>query len=81
MCSIQCTVAFGASTEDKKQNYVTFIGSFLDQSADVWGSSWSVQNARDLERCQKNALQLIDSQYSGYKTSPTKLYISEISNI
>ena len=72
MCLLRAAVGFGASLEDKKTIYITFIRSILEQSAVVWGSSLLVQNAFDLERCQKNSLRLIDSQYMEYEKSLKK---------
>ena len=80
MCLLRTAVAFGASTEDKKIIYITFIRSILEQSAVVWGSSLSVQNINDLERCQKNSLRLIDSHYSDYEKSLSKLNLRKLSD-
>ena len=40
--------AFGASIDDKKQIYIMYVRSLLEQSATVWHSSLSAQNRRDL---------------------------------
>ena len=73
MCLLPAAVEFGASIEDKKTIYITFIRNILEQSAVVWGS---VQTSAHLERCQRNSVRLIDTQYTDYETSLSKLKLS-----
>ena len=69
-------VCFGASTDDKKQIYIMYVRSLLEQSAIVWHSSLSAQNRRDIERVQKSAIRIIlGNQYVGYKKSLEQLGI------
>ena len=78
MCLLRTAVEFGASIEDKKTIDITFIRNILEQSAVVWGS---VQNSAHLERCQRNSVRLIDTQYTDYETSLSKLKLSKLSVI
>ena len=45
--------SFGAPIQDLKDIYILFIRSLLEQSATVWHSSLTEENAEDLERVQK----------------------------
>ena len=49
---------FGAPSEDLKSIYIAYIRSILEQSVVVWHASLTAQNIEDLERIQKNALNL-----------------------
>ena len=51
--------SFGTPPEDLKLIYILFVRSILEQSATVWHSSLSQENANDLERVQKSALKII----------------------
>ena len=52
---------------DMKQVYITFVGSLLEQSSNVWHSSLTQQNEIDLERVQKIALKIIlKDKYTSY---------------
>ena len=53
---------FASSIEDKKNIYVLYVRSILEQSSGVWQSSLSKENAEDLERVQKAALRIIIDQ-------------------
>ena len=50
---------FASSIEDKKNIYVLYVRSILEQSSVVWHSSLTKENAEDLERVQKAALRII----------------------
>ena len=69
---------FGASEEDKKTVYILFVRSLLEQSAVVWGSSLTLENKEDLERCQRNSVRLIDKQYQSYEKSLIKLKLKTL---
>ena len=69
---------FGASEEDKKTVYILFVRSLLEQSAVVWGSSLTLENKEDLERCQRNSVRLIDKQYQTYEKSLIKLKLKTL---
>ena len=63
---------FGTPPEDMKR-------SLLDQSATVWHSSISLENAEDLERVQKSALKVIlQDQYKGYKNALNRLDLESL---
>ena len=51
--------SFGTSVEEKKNIYILFIRSILEQSSVVWHSSLTKENEEDLERVQKSALKII----------------------
>ena len=58
---------FTKSVEDKKEIYVLYIRSILEQSAIVWHSSLTEENQEDLERVQKSAFKVILKQkYKSY---------------
>ena len=72
--------SFGAPIQDLKDIYILFIRSLLEQSATVWHSSLTAENAEDLERVQKNALRIIlKDQYKTYKHALAKLGLEELS--
>ena len=54
--------------EDLKVIYYLYIRSLLEQSSVVWGSSISLENQKQLERIQKNAVRIIlKKEYTTYK--------------
>ena len=66
--------SFGTPPEDMKTIFILFIRSLFEQSATVWHSSLSQENANDLERVQKSAMKLIlQDQYKGYKNALNRL--------
>ena len=72
--------SFGAPIQDLKDIYILFIRSLLEQSATVWHSSLTEENAQDLERVQKNALRIIlKDQYKTYKHALAKLGLEKLS--
>ena len=74
MTLLQKVASFGASREDLKQIYITFIRSQLEQSCVVWNSSLSEKNCSDLERVQKSAIKIIMGQhYKSYEDSLLEL--------
>ena len=52
--------SFTCSKEDKREIYILYIRSILEQSSVVWHSSLTKQNEEDLERVQKSAVKLIN---------------------
>ena len=52
-------VEFSKSKEEKKNIYVLYVRSILEQSCVVWHSSLTQENSNDLERVQKAAVQII----------------------
>ena len=47
---------FTSSKEEKKNIYVLYVRSILEQSCVVWHSSLTIENSDDLERVQKAAI-------------------------
>ena len=50
---------FSTSIEEKKNIYILYIRSILEQSSVVWHSSLTREKAEDLERVKKNAVRII----------------------
>ena len=74
------TSNFGASTEDLKQIYTTFIRSVLEQSCAVWHSSLTQEDSDNLERVQRSAVKLIlNNQNIDYNLALAKLKMDNLS--
>ena len=72
-------IQFGASTEDLKLIYFSYIRSQLEQTSTLWHSSLTQQNINDLERIQKTAIKIIlRNQYNGYDKSLIKLDMEKL---
>ena len=72
-------VSFGASENDLKTVYISFIRSLLEQSATVWNSSLTQKNIEDLERIQKTAFKVIlQNKYKNYRNALNKLEMSTL---
>ena len=70
---------FGTPTEDLKTIYILFIRSILEQSATLWHSSLTKENATDLERVQKSAVKLIlKDKYRGYEKGLAELGLENL---
>ena len=69
---------FTKPKKDKLQIYKVYIGSVLEQSSVVWGSSLSKKNERDLERVQKAAVMLIMGKYDSYEESLKSLKLQSL---
>ena len=70
---------FTKETSDLKTIYITFIRPVLEQSAPVWHSSLTAENASDLERIQKAAVHLIMGiRYEDYHSSLKKLKLETL---
>ena len=73
--------SFGAPIQDLKEIYILFVRSLLEQSATVWHSSLTQENAEDIERVQKNAMRIIlRDQYQTYKKALAKLGLDNLSD-
>ena len=73
--------SFGAPVQDLKEIYILFIRSLLEQSATVWHSSLTQENAEDLERVQKIALRIIlKDKYQTYKKALAKIGLDKLSD-
>ena len=54
--------------EERKEIYILYVRSILEQSCVVWNSSITVENSDDLERVQKAALRIIvGKNYTNYE--------------
>ena len=51
--------SFGTSLEERRNIYILFIRSVLEQSCVVWHSGLTKENEDDLERVQKSAVRII----------------------
>lgn len=60
--------SFGTSLEEKKEIYILYIRSILEQSCIVWYSKLTDENTTDLERVQKSSVRLIlNKSYDNYE--------------
>ena len=72
---------FGTSISEKKNIYILFIRSILEQSCVVWHSSLTTENSENLERIQKSALKVIlGKQYSNYENALEKCDLQPLSD-
>ena len=72
---------FGASIEDMKQIYTTFIRSVLETSSSVWHKSLTRENEIDLERIQKSAFRIIlGDKYISYENALYALDMETLKN-
>ena len=60
---------FGASIEDMKMIYISYVRSVLEQSCVVWNYSLTNQNVTDIERIQKSAFKIIFKNNQSYAKS------------
>ena len=71
--------SFGTPSKDLRELYFIFVRSILEQSATVWHSSLTQENANDLERVQKSALRIIlGERYKSYKEGLAQLEIETL---
>ena len=71
--------SFGASENDLKQIYFSYVRSILEQSSNVWHTSLSEENEAHLERIQKSALKIIlKGQYINYEQACDQLNITNL---
>ena len=71
--------SFGASENDLKEIYFSYIRSILEQSSNVWHTSLSEENEAHLERIQKSALRIIlKGKYSSYQQACNQLNITDL---
>ena len=65
---------FTTSKEEKKNIYILFVRSILEQSCVVWHSSLTQENSDDLERVQKGAVRIIlGGNYEDYEEALIKI--------
>ena len=73
--------SFGASIEDLKTVYITFVRSILEQSAVVWHSSLTEENKQDLERIQRSAVLIMMGQkFKSYSKSLLFLDLEDLNS-
>ena len=73
--------SFDTPEDDLVNVYILFIRSLLEQSAVVWHSSLTQENAQDLERIQKSAMKVILGQsYISYEKSLAKLGLESLND-
>ena len=73
---------FSTSIEDKKEIYVLYVRSVLEQSSVVWHSSLTKENCEDLERVQKCAVRIIlGKEYSNYENYEDALARANLENL
>ena len=70
---------FTTSVEEKREIYIMYIRSILEQSSVVWHSSLSSENAEDLERVQKATVRLIlGNKYENYEDGLIKANVDSL---
>ena len=71
--------AFTTSVEEKKNIYVLYVRSILEQSSVVWHNSLTQENSDDLERVQKSAVRIIlGKSYDSYEEALEKVDIESL---
>ena len=66
--------SFGTSIDEKKNIYILYIRSILEQSCVVWHSSLTAEDSNSLERIQKSAVKIIlGKQYKNYEEALEKI--------
>ena len=72
--------AFNPPIEDLKQIYISYIRSILEQSSNVWHTSLSIENSKNIERVQKSACKLIlKHDYNTYEHALQVLDLQKLS--
>ena len=62
--------SFGASWNDLKTIYISYIRSILEQNCTVWHSGLSAENSANIERLQKTSLKIIlKDEYKSYENA------------
>ena len=70
---------FSSSIDDKREIYILYIRSILEQSSVVWHSSLTNDDADDLERVQKAAIRLIlGDKYENYENGLIKANLESL---
>ena len=70
---------FTSDILELRQIYIIFVRSVIEQSAVVWNSSLTQENAYDLERVQKNALKIIlKENFITYEDALQKLKLQSL---
>ena len=72
---------FTTSKDEKKNIFMLYVRSILEQSCVVWHSSLTEENSKDLERVQKAAVRIIlGGNYEDYQEALTKIDLDTLSN-
>ena len=70
---------FSTSIEDKRNIYILYIRSILEQSCVVWNSNLTVENKEDLERVQKAAVRIIlGKEFTNYESALDKVDLEKL---
>ena len=71
--------SFGTSMEEKRNIYILYIRSILEQSCVVWHSSLTDENEKDLERIQKSAVRtILGKDFSNYDDALVKANLESL---
>ena len=72
---------FNTNIEDKRNLYILYVRSILEQSCVVWSSSLTKENSDDLERVQKAAVKVIlGNNFENYEDALTKVNLPKLSD-
>ena len=79
MCLLRAVSNFNPPLEDLRNIYIQYIRSILEQSCVVWHSSMTQEDAENIERVHKNALNVISkSNYKDYENALEKLNLETL---
>ena len=71
--------SFTSSIEDKRNIYILYIRSILEQSSVVWNSSLTIENKEDLERVQRAAVRIIiGKNFENYEEALSKVNLQKL---
>ena len=72
---------FNTNIEDKRNLYILYERSILEQSCVVWSSSLTKENSDDLERVQKAAVKVIlGNNFENYEDALIKVNLPKLSD-
>ena len=71
---------FTSKISDRRQIYILYVRSILEQSCVVWNSSLTQENIQDLERVQKAAVRvMLGQKYTNYEDGLEQLNLKKLS--
>ena len=71
--------SFTSSVEDKKNLYILYVRSILEQSCVVWNSSLTLENSNDLERVQKAAVRtILGKKFENYEQALEEINLQKL---
>ena len=72
-------VSFGASLQEKREIYILYVRSALEQSCQIWSSRLTQENITDLERVQKAAIRIIlNNSFENYEKALEKVNLQTL---